>query len=249
MVPMGNVDVVVQRITYPWIPLDQITYEALEKNTRLASEMFGMETLVYVNFHFTNNVVDADSHRHFLERLEVVRNYTRTYVPPANSTLKRLLLLDLDRLVDHFNERNARSMGIDTTNEPFEEWMLSQTLGSYDPNAKYRKHIGQVSGAIVPNHTAGCVQNLFFVDGLHFCPSTLAGRITGGIACLIECAELDKANQLQHPQHQQQFQRHKEGVGSDSLLRTCERQCNDKYMSLEPIPMSEMIQWNGTHGR
>jgi hypothetical protein len=32
----------------------------------------------------------------------------------------------------------------------------------------------------------------------------------------------------------------------DAFLRTCERACNDRYMSLDPIPLSEMVQWNGT---
>jgi hypothetical protein len=244
MIPLGNVDVMVQRITFPWIPLARITAEALEKNTLLATELFGMETLVYVNLYFTNNVVDADAYQLFGQKTEVVRNFVRTYVPPAPSTLKRVLLLDLDRLVDLLNERNAQSIGIDTSRQPFEDWMLSQTLGPYNPKAVFRKHIGQVcGGAMVPNHTASCDRNMIFVDGLHFCPSTFAGRITGGIACLIECAELDRVNNHHH-QHP-----HDDVRGPDSFLRQCERKCNDKYMSLEPIAMSDMVQWNGTHER
>jgi hypothetical protein len=235
-IPLGNVDVMVQRVTYPWIPLAQITHQALERNTLLAAEMFGMETLVYVNMYFTNNVVDADAYNMFLEKKEVVRDFVRTYVPPPTSGVKRLLLLDLDRLVDLLNERNARSLGIDTAAQPFEEWMLSQTLGRYDPRAVFRKHIGQVCGSIVPNHTASCDRNMIFVDGLHFCPSTFAGRITGGLACLVECAELDRNTQPRHPDGDEQL----------LLLRKCERTCNDKYMSLEPIPRSEMVQGNGT---
>jgi hypothetical protein len=247
MIPLGNVDVMVQRITFPWIPLARITFQTLEKNTVLASELFGMGTLVYVNLYFTNNVVDANAYQLFLQKTEVVRNFVRTYVPPATSPLKRVLLLDLDRLVDLLNERNAQSIGIDTASEPFEHWMLSQTLGPYDPKAVFRKHIGQVCGAMVPDHTASCDRNMIFVDGLHFCPSTFAGRITGGIACLIECAELDRVNN--HHQHHDEEDEVTVDRGPDSFLRQCERKCNDKYMSLEPIPVSDMVQWNGTHER
>jgi hypothetical protein len=245
--PLENVDVMVQRVTYPWIPLAQITHEALERNTLLAAEMFGMETLVYVNMYFTNNVVDADAYNMFLDKKEVVRTFVRTYVPPPTSSVKRLLLLDLDRLVDLLNERNARSIGIDTAAKPFEEWMLSQTLGRYDPKAVFRKHIGQVCGSIVPNHTASCDRNMIFVDGLHFCPSTFAGRITAGLACLVECAEHDRTRH----DHQQQDENDEDKSNSlvrDPFLRRCERKCNDKYMSLDPIPASDMLPWNGTAG-
>jgi hypothetical protein len=230
------VDVLVQRVNFPWISLDMITMESLERNTILASELFQMETMVYVNMYFSNNVVDQDSYKIFLDKRDVVRNFVRTYVPPANSTLKRLLVLDMDRLVDLLNERNAQSIGFNTAHEPFERWMLSQTLGKYQPHAVYRKHIAQVCGTLVPNHTNACARNMIFVDGLHFCPSTFAGRVAAGLACLVECAEHDRDN----------IEDLLSVRGLDSFLRTCERACNDKYMSLDPIPMSEMIRWNGT---
>jgi hypothetical protein len=186
------VDVLVQRVNLPWVHLDMITSELLEQNTALASELFHMETMVYVNLYFSNNVVDEASYRMFLDKREVVRNFVRTYVPPAPSTLRRLLVLDMDRLVDLLNEHNARSIGFNTTHQPFEKWMLSQTLGPYDPLAVYRKHIAQACGTLVPNHADACARNMIFTDGLHFCPSTFAGRVATGLACLVECPERDR---------------------------------------------------------
>jgi hypothetical protein len=233
----AGVDVLVQRVNFPWIHLPMITSELLETNTALASELFHMETMVYVNLYFSNNVVDEASYHMFLDKREVVRNFVRTYVPPAHSTLRRLLVLDMDRLVDLLNESNARSIGFNTTHEPFAKWMLSQTLGPYDPHAVYRKHIAQACGTLVPNHAESCARNRIFTDGLHFCPSTFAGRVAAGLACLVECAEQDRGGDDPPPNVR----------GPDSsFLRTCERACNDKYMSLDPIPLSEMVQWNGT---
>jgi hypothetical protein len=232
------VDVLVQRDNFPWVHLPMITPELLERNTALASELFHMEILVYVNFYFSNNVVDEASYKMFLDKREVVRNFVRAYVPPVHSTLRRLLVLDMDRLVDLLNESNARSIGFNTTHQPFAKWMLSQTLGPYDPHAVYRKHIAQACGTFVPNHADACARNMIFTDGLHFCPSTFAGRVAAGLACLVQCAEQDRGDDPRRGDR-----------GPDSFLRTCERACNNKYMSLDPIPLSEMVQWNGTERR
>jgi hypothetical protein len=247
--PLETVDVLVQRITFPWTPLRRITIEALERNNRMASEVFGMRTLVFVNFYFCNNVADPDMHRRFREKLQLVRNFTRTFVPQPNSTLQRVLLLDMDRLVDLLNEENARSIGYDVINEPFEQWMMSHYRGpliSTDtnatttaeaPKATQHHYHAQVCGERVPDNALSCVRNSIFFDGMHFCPSTVGGRVVSGIACLIECAERDESRiqRLEPPES-----------APDSFLRRCERRCNDKFMSLEPIPASEMVPYNDT---
>jgi hypothetical protein len=62
--------------------------ESLEANTALAAELFGMGTMVYVNFYFSSNVVDEPSYKLLLDKREVVRHFVRTCVPPANSSLQ-----------------------------------------------------------------------------------------------------------------------------------------------------------------
>jgi hypothetical protein len=243
--PIERVDVLVQRITFPWTPLRRITAESLERNNRMASEVFGMKTLVYVNFYFCNNVADPDMHRLFRDKLQLVRDFARSFVPQPNATLQRILLLDMDRLVDLLNEENGRSIGYDTAIEPFEQWMMSHYRGSLDvndTNATMQKptqhhYHAQVCGEMVPDNALSCVRNSIFYDGMHFCPSALGGRVVSGIACLIECAEKDE----NMPPEQAS-----KGSEPNALLRMCERTCNDRFMSLEPIAPSEMVACNET---
>jgi hypothetical protein len=236
---MDRVDVLVQRITFPWTPLDHITHESLERNTRRASEVFGMHTLVYVNFYFCNNVVDPIMHLLFRDKLQLVRDYARTYVPAPDAPLRRILLLDMDRLVDLFNEDNARRIGYDPDHEPFDRWMMSHYRGPPDveegASATHRDYHAQVCGAPTPDHALSCPTNPNFVDGMHFCPETMGGRIGSGLACLFGCAE----------RHHRDDGPTSEGA-RNGALRSCERRCNAKFMSLDPIPLSEMVRHNET---
>jgi hypothetical protein len=264
--PIPSVDALVQRITFPWTPLDRITPEALDHNTRVASGIFGMRTLVYVNFYFCNNVADPEMHALFREKLQVVRDYARSYVPPpqasgANSTVQRILLLDMDRLVDLLNEDNARRIGYDPDSQPFDEWMMSHYRGPSEvPGATQHHYHAQLCGdggdgggggghLPIEDLAPSCPGNSNFVDGMHFCPQTLGGRVVAGIGCLLECADRDEReaagggdggranspNPNEVPPQQGEIH-----------LRACERRCNDKFMSLDPVPMSEMVWHNET---
>jgi hypothetical protein len=246
MIPIENVDVLVQRITYPWTPLQNITHESLEGNTRVASQVFGMRTLIFVNMHFCNNVADQATYREFMKKREVVRSFARNYVPSSlNGAVRRVLVLDLDALADRLNECNARSLGFDTANTPFEEWMLGNWLGpianessggdgTEEGRAKQHHYIGQVCAERVPHGSEFCLRSRVFLDGMHICPNTFAGRVNAGLACLIECAQVDDNREASR----------QDGVSfSDqgrSELRACEIRCNERFMSLIPIPEAKV---------
>jgi hypothetical protein len=254
LVPIQSVDVLVQRVTFPWTPLRNITHQSLASNTRVASEVFGMRTLIYVNMHFCNNVADPTIYREFLEKREVVRSFARTYVPKPSDTVRRVLVLDLDDFVDRLNECNARSLGFDTENTPFEEWMMGSWKGPLANDTSEEKaveqarlpqhrFIGQVCGERVPHGSEYCLRNLIFVDGMHICANTFAGRMNAGLACLIACAEADEREEV-NQQLGSLVRKH-----GRSELRACERRCNNRFMSLRPIPEHEMVRWNETSSR
>jgi hypothetical protein len=240
LIPIEKVDVLVQRVTYPWTPLHNITQQSLESNTRVASQAFGMRTLIYVNMHFCNNVADLATYREFREKREVVRSFARNYVPSsANDAVRRVLVLDLDDFVDRLNEVNARSLGFDTASTPFEEWMLGNWKGPIasdtslgdgkeEGRAKQHHYIGQVCGEMVPHGSDFCLRNLIFLDGMHICPNAFAGRMNAGLACLIECAQADEDNDEANRQRGV-------SISDQSELRACERRCNNRFMSLIPI--------------
>ncbi len=67
--------------------------------------------------------------------------------------------------------------------------------------------------------TKYCQRNVFSYDGLHWCMNKMAGRINGGVSCLLGCA------------YNNDFS------GDD--LRKCEMTCNDIYMSLKAIDFNK----------
>jgi hypothetical protein len=231
----GGVDVVVQRITYPWTSLDAITLESLQQNTDVVAEVFRPRTLIYINMVFNNNVVTSSMYEQLLEKRELVRNFTRgMYAPTANGTIRRVLLLDMDVFTDQINERNAQSIGFDTS-VPFAEWMLGHVKPPW--TKAHVNHIAHTCAERVPDNSSACPPNSITLDGMHFCPHTVGGRVVAGLACLMECAERGEAggDHLRTVPKRRAFD-----------LRTCEQQCNRKFMSLDAIPASEMIQWNET---
>jgi hypothetical protein len=229
MLPLRSFDVMIQRITFPWTKLSQISYESLKNNTDLVSDVFQAKTLILVNMHFCNNIINASMYRELTEKREVVRNFSRGYIPNADASIQRILVLDFDILTDLVNEVNAQSIGFDTRNTPVEEWMINHYMPPWSDGHSH--HIAHTCAEMVPDNSSSCIGNMISLDGMHICPSTFGGRITAGLACLIGCATEDE-------------KRWPLTRYSEELLRKCERRCNERFMSLKPIPTSEMVPWN-----
>jgi hypothetical protein len=231
LLPLRSFDVMIQRITFPWTLLSRISYESLRNNTDLVSDVFGAKTLIFVNMHFCNNIINASMFLEMTEKREVVRNFARGYVPKVDSSVRRVLVLDFDVLTDLTNEVNAQNIGFDTRNTPVEEWMINHYMPPW--SGVHSHHIAHTCGEMVPDNSSSCIGNMITMDGMHFCPSTFGGRITAGLACLVACSTEDEKRWTLSL-----------GGADDELLRKCERACNERFMSLNPIPMSDMVQWN-----
>jgi hypothetical protein len=88
---------------------------------------------------------------------------------------------------------------------------MNYTLVQLAKESHFRRSIAQHCSILVtPNISTTCPRSFFSADGMHWCMKVLGGRIFGGLACLMACAtSLD--------------------------ARRCEAECNDKYMSLQPL--------------
>jgi hypothetical protein len=127
----------------------------------------------------------------------------------------QVLFLDWGRLSDLLTEWNARLIGYDTSNPSS---YLLENLACCSTNG-YTRSIAQICSEKVPVGEDSCVGNSLTVDGLHPCMETLGGRLSAGVSCLIGCVYAKDQSSLQH----------------NDTLKSCEKQCNDQFMTLEPV--------------
>lgn len=74
------------------------------------------------------------------------------------------------------------------------------------------------------NLDSNCKRNLISPDGIHWCVETIGPRFTASIACLLGCVYNERPPDTSA-----------KGIES---LRECERECNNKFMSLTPVDES-----------
>ena len=70
-----------------------------------------------------------------------------------------------------------------------------------------------------------CRRNKISPDGIHWCVETVGPRFTASVACLLGCAHNGRPPGTS-------------GGGDGEGLRECERECNERFMSLVPVQES-----------
>jgi hypothetical protein len=93
-------------------------------------------------------------------------------------------------------------------------------------------------GRIIQNkigHTCGDIncttKSMITRDGMHWCMKETGGRLSAGLACLIQCSLINDGR-------------------DDKTIKACERRCNVQYMSLAPVPWEnggQQFNVNGTN--
>jgi hypothetical protein len=226
-VPVGKFDVIVRRLPHGWLPLEKLTFENLQNDVEVTSNLFGAKTLIFLTLPFINNVGTIAQYRGMLERRHFLRTISREWRPLSNDTgIQNVLVLEFGTLMDELQEWNARCIGFNTSNG-FEDWMFSHRLAK-NPKSKapWYDNIPHKCAELVPDGASECRLNSITYDGMHPCMSTVGGRLVAGLACLIACA-------------------HNQELGREEL-RTCEAECNDRFMSLNPVPEADLIDWTST---
>lgn len=143
-----------------------------------------------------------------LQELHETNIMLKEFAQKNHSAVENIMVLDFGQLGDALTEFNGRLLGYETNNTDY----LFERL-----KCLKRKKIGQsiaqvCSKRVKPGEKKCSPGNAFSIDGLHWCSETLNGRLNAGTACLIQCLYSDHAN-----------------------MRTCEKDCNDRFMSLRPI--------------
>jgi hypothetical protein len=216
----GYFDSMVFRIPHGWIQLKKITEKSLQQTVKLAHELFGVSTVVFVSMPMINNIQTMQDLLDLKNANERLRGFAQGWRTTRNNTggdgVKDVMVLEFGHLVDHLMEENARLMGYDTSDQ---NYTMNRLSSGY-----MKKSVPLVCG----NHTAvgakECKGNSFSLDGMHWCMESIGGRVFAGLACLLGCAHNNDTPTSSHE------------TTSTEDVHQCERLCNAQFMSLEPTP-------------
>lgn len=210
---LGKMDIVIFTIPFGWVDLDRISESTLQEATELANEIFGAQTVVWTSIPFDNNVQTEIDHENVNSKNTMIQNFCRTWRPrERKSDPQKILFWDFAGLVSAFLHWNARNIGVEG-NPNFATHQQCCRM----PKVQLNRSQALFCSERVPRYDRHCAANSFSKDGKHYCMDYIGSRIGAGLACLLVCAHNDDW----------------------SDLRECENRCNDQYMSLKPLQLSQ----------
>ena len=203
-------DVLIFRISHPWLAIEKVTAERMQETIDTARELLGKQlVVVFQTAPMNNNILTSEDLRQFRAMNDLIRSFV------VNSNSSDVLLSDVEVYMDNVNAWNAQQMGMTTTNSSS---YLMEHLKKGKINLPH--HICQVCSEQVPHNSINCKRNLLSKDGMHFCMETLGPRLMANWACLIQCA---------YDQEE-----------GEERVRDCEGVCSSKYLTLdEPLLADE----------
>jgi hypothetical protein len=207
---IDSFDVLIYRIPHGWLGLDHVTEEKLQEMIELASELFGVKTVVILSLPYINNVKTLGDVRQLKDTNDMIRKLGQNW-PSGKHGVKRVQVLDFATFGDSLMEWNARLMGMDTSSANYTLETLQAT-----GNSAISQSIAQVCGKRVPDQTRKCEPNGFSRDGIHWCMESVGGRVVAAISCLLGCV-------------------YNQNNESSTTIEACERLCNEQFMSLKSV--------------
>jgi hypothetical protein len=159
--------------------LDAVTEESLSATLELATELFGMSSVILMTLPLHQ---DYRTEEH-LEKLQSVNDLIRSFGQnwePKGQTVKNVLVLDFDRLAYDAVKENAASLGMDIE----KNYLLERLKGG-----KSKPAVAHVCGAqpVTAQRHDTCKSNMIATDGVYWCMETIGGRVMAGLSCLLQC--------------------------------------------------------------
>ncbi len=244
--PEENFDVVVHEFPFSWMkkPItDWFTYEKIDEAVQLSGQQFGAKVVIVQTTPVQNNVVDMVSELKAVN--DAIFNYSSTYDSnlikenndesgkDVKEVVETVLVMDLAKFSYELFTQNAVSLGLMTYDteaiqEAFGDNSITELLNPLITrrtkccNQEFPQIIGYTCAEVSSQNSdpEDCIKTRYSRDGMHWCMDEVGGRINAALACLLKC--VDQENKSRD-------------------LRSCEKRCNDQYMSLNPIhfPISE----------
>ena len=226
--PEADFDVAIFQIPFGWLPkpsLNSISYEIIDETIQQLHYMFGAKIIIIQNVPVGNNL--QNFHSEMIPINNIVKNYTDAFKydlgGKGNATkdgIKAVLNMDMASFSISLFQENAASLGLIDSNIENSTTLINQLNGLLQNRTEcchyaFPQIIGFTCAQVVANMTKKCTRTIYSNDGHHWCQNKIGGRSNGVVACLIKCGH-------DYP-------------SMKTELKLCEKQCNQKYMSLDKI--------------
>lgn len=230
--PIRSFDTIVFVIPLPWMKLEKFRTSDLNESLQLANEVFGVQKAILLTMPFMNNI-DYDKVPMLLEKNREIQSLVTSF--EANRTIPGitgLVVMDFAELMFQFIRANAAFLGyLNGTDSPEMPYLMTR-IRDYTPRVRpAAAHVcagpmfGKGGGSL--NFTL-CDKNAISLDGIHVCPNTFGGRIVAATGCLLQCLYPDRSKGNSRQQAQ-------------AYVLKCQKECNDKFMTLRPINTSTKL--------
>ena len=239
---VGSFDVYLFFIPIGWIKKhDKINKQTLLTMVLLVARLFGVETIVLMVPSFSNNVVNPKQFQDLRALQQRVIQFAQVDFPSRrrgrDSSVKHVIALRMDRLMEETMEWNARILGLNVTSSGLhanvvteDDWRMATLHGLDDQEKEYTQHVAQTCGELPSlNDPQKCKANMFSYDGMHMCMETMGGRVFAGFACLLNCVYPDNSATRDKCHSNRAF------YGLSANVSQCADDCNDRYMSLTSL--------------
>jgi len=220
------------RLPHGWLPASSFTRERVEASLRIGRELFGVRTAIIQSLFLNNNVQTEQD----LTEMRATNEMIRQLVKDSWGTpdLPDLLFMDFGGWVDQLTELNAKLAGMDISSN------ANYTLERLGCRKMFPPSIALSCAKAVQPGECKCDQNVISRDGMHWCMETVGGRITGGIACLLQCflsmPSPPPPSPPSPPPNSSGGGGDGDGEADKALhLDSCQQRCNDDFMSLRKV--------------
>jgi len=207
-----KMDVLIFHLPSGHVRPNQVSFTTLNNIVSLSAELFQCTSVIFINFSLTSNINSDNLIDEWESANECVHSFCKKYNSThSQSSVNQVEFLDFAKLSKKLITANGDNLGIP----------VNEIFSSRLDNRKWRNLIAHVCGEIpFPNNRKGCSPNMLTVDGTHWCPETIHGRLDAGLACILGC-----------------IYNKKQTIPSLS----CSEQCNERFMSLEPLLFEDGI--------
>ena len=216
----GNIayDVLVHRVNHPF--LSAASPRGLQDSLVQATYYLNATVIIFVTAHVSNNVQTVEEWDNVRRLNTVFREFAKDY-NSRNETqtpneVRHVLIADVERYGEELYRYNAMKLGYNSTDDA--EILADKIKTRF--KRIYPLKIGMGCSERVEPGSRHCIQNSLFNDGMHLCMNRIGFRIEAALACLIDCAY--------------------NGDSTSKNISRCEQACNDRFLSMRPIPDDEI---------
>jgi len=182
---MYCLDAVVFRPPVGWISMNAVNHDSLGETVQLAYELFRARTVIFLTVPLNNNMGPADVGGNWTALNDRIRSYTRNYRPHGPDSVQIVYFGDFAALTHDIALHNAAIMG----------YSEADAFRIQVEGPKGLKSFAATVCGEQPSFQQGsnkCKHNWVSLDGMHWCPQSVAGRLAMGISCLLQCATTKK---------------------------------------------------------